>query len=69
MEIHSCATNPTGEIVMLTPEMLEVILPMLGFSIVLNILLAVMLIFRPVARKFKSALSAYWLGVLLVIRN
>lgn len=61
--------RPTGEVVMLTPEMLEVILPTLGFSIVLNILLATMLIFRPVARRFKRVLSTYWLGVLLLIRN
>lgn len=57
----------------MTPEMLDVILPMLGFSLVLNFLLFAMLLFRPLARfagrLVSSFLSTYWVGLMLVVRN
>lgn len=53
----------------MTPEMLDVILPMLGFSIVLNFLLLLMLLFRPLARLVGRFLSTYWIGLMLVVRN
>lgn len=65
----------------MTPEMLGAILPILGFSIVLNVLLFAMLIFRPVSRLVAKHIlqplsramgrfvATYWLGLQLVIRN
>jgi len=53
----------------MTPEMIAVILPMLGFSIVLNCLLAAMLLFRPLARFVGRFITSYWLGIQLMLRN
>lgn len=65
----------------MTSEMLEVVLPLLGFSFVLNVLLFAMLIFRPVSRlvarhilrpagqAMGRVVATYWLGLQLVIRN
>ncbi|MBX3049951.1 MAG: hypothetical protein KF753_00680 [Caldilineaceae bacterium] len=53
----------------MTPEMLDVLLPMLGFSIVLNILLAAMLLFRPLAKLVGRFVSSYLLGLQLMLRN
>jgi hypothetical protein len=54
---------------MITPEMLGVILPMLGFSILLNFLLFAALLFRPLSRSIGRFIATYWLGVQLMIRN
>ena len=53
----------------MTPEMIELIMPMLGYSIMLNFLLAGMLLFRPLARLVSRFITTYWLGVQLMIRN
>ena len=65
----------------MTPEMSGVLLSMLGFSLVLNVLLFAMLIFRPVSRlvakhvlrpvsqSMGRVIATYWLGLQLVIRN
>jgi len=53
----------------MTPEMLEIVMPMLGYSIMLNILLAAMLLFRPLARLVSRFITTYWMGVQLMIRN
>lgn len=65
----------------MTPEMSGVLLSMLGFSLVLNVLLFAMLIFRPVSRlvvrhilrpmsqAMGRLVATYWLGLQLVIRN
>lgn len=65
----------------MTPEMLAVLLPMLGFSIVLNVFLAAMLLvrpvarlaakhlFRPLARRMGHYITTSWLGLQLMIRN
>lgn len=65
----------------MSPEMLEVLLPLLGFSFVLNVMLFAMLIFRPVSRLVATHIlrpvsqsmgrfvATYWLGLQLVIRN
>ena len=65
----------------MTPEMLGVLMPMLGLSIVLNVLLFAMLAFRPVFRLVAKHIlqpatqamgrfvASYWLGLQLVIRN
>ena len=65
----------------MTPEMMGVLLSMLGFSIVLNLFLVALLIFRPVARLATAHLfrpltqamsrlvTTYWLGLQLTIRN
>ena len=54
---------------MLTPEMIEVLMPTLGFSLMLNFLLIAMLLFRPLARYVTRIVTAYWLGIQLMIRN
>jgi Na+-transporting methylmalonyl-CoA/oxaloacetate decarboxylase gamma subunit len=65
----------------MTPELLGVLLPLLGFSLVLNVLLFAMLLFRPVSRlvtrhilrpvsqSMSRFVTTYWLGLQLVIRN
>ena len=53
----------------MTPEMLGVLLPMLGFSIVLNVVLVAMLVFRPLTQVMGRFVTTYWLGLQLVIRN
>lgn len=65
----------------MTPEMIGVLLPMLGLSIVLNVLLAAMLLFRPVARLVAKYIfqpvarrmghfaTTTWLGLQLMTRN
>lgn len=59
----------THPMTQLTSEMIELILPMLGFSIVLNVVLLLMLLMRPVYRRITNALYAYWLGMRLLRRN
>ncbi len=61
----------------MTQEMLAMILPLLGFSILLNGLLLAMLLIRPVARfvghfittHWQRFFTTYWLGFQLIIRN
>lgn len=53
----------------MTQEMIATVLPLLGFSIVLNVLLVAMLLFRPLARFVGRFITTYWLGLQLMIRN
>lgn len=53
---------------LLTPQMIEVLLPTLGFSLILNILLLGVILFRGVRRWAFARLHTYWLGLQLIRR-
>lgn len=48
---------------MLTPEMLGVVLPMLGLSILLNVALAAALFSSPIRNAFARGLQTCWIGL------
>lgn len=50
----------------MTPDMVELVLPMLGFSILLNFLFLGMLLFRPLYRSIINKLEPYWIGLQLL---
>jgi hypothetical protein len=52
---------------MLTPEMLEVILPTLGFSIILNVVLIAALLIRSFYQHLLDQLQNAWIGVRLML--
>ena len=47
---------------LLTPEALEIVLPTLGFSLLLNLVLICALFFGPVRRWLIGQLYVYWIG-------
>ncbi|MBX3001738.1 MAG: hypothetical protein KF893_24655 [Caldilineaceae bacterium] len=48
---------------MLTPQMVDLILPTLGFSLILNVFLLVALLFRSIRRWTSFLLQTYWIGL------
>lgn len=54
---------------LLTPTMLELILPMLGWSILLNFVLLFALLFRSFHQTLVQQLQTYWLGIALAWRT
>jgi hypothetical protein len=54
---------------LLTPQMVEVLLPTLGFSLILNVLLIGAIVFRGVRRWAFTTLSTYWIGLQMIRRT
>lgn len=52
---------------LITPEMLELILPLLGFSILMNFVLLAALIFRSLQNALMNRLQLFWIGILLAV--
>jgi hypothetical protein len=53
---------------LLTPQMVELLLPTLGVSLILNFLLVGALIFRSIRRWVFTHLYTYWLGFQMMWR-
>lgn len=53
---------------LLTPAMLDVVLPTLGFSLILNVILLLALLFKSFHRNLLQRLHVYWLGLVMFWR-
>ncbi len=54
---------------LLTPQMIELLLPTLGFSLILNVLLISAILFRSIRRWVLNALHTYWIGLQMIRRT
>ncbi len=54
---------------LLTPEQLELVLPMLGASLLLNLVLIAALVFRAVRQRLWDGLETFRLGLRLWLRG
>lgn len=54
---------------LLTPELLEIVLPTLGFSIILNFLLLAALLFGTLRRWLFGQVYSYWLALRMTVRS
>ena len=46
----------------LTPDMIETAFTLLGFSLILNVVLAALLLSRPLYQLLLQTMRAYWIG-------
>lgn len=54
---------------LLTPQMVDLLLPTLGFSLILNVLLIGAILFGGVRRWVFARLYLYWLGLQMIRRG